>query len=61
MAAFLRRVEAVGARRSVADVADLGAADAMVTMEALAGELPLADVVVLTCPLTARSGIIPRL
>ena len=42
----------VGARRSVADAADLGAADAMVTMEALAGELPLADVVVLTCPLT---------
>ena len=42
----------VGARRSVADAADLEAADAMVTMEALADELPLADVVVLTCPLT---------
>ncbi len=42
----------VGARRSVADDADLEAADAMVTMEALADELPLADVVVLTCPLT---------
>lgn len=42
----------VGARRSVADDADLEAADAMVTMEAIADELPLADVVVLTCPLT---------
>ncbi len=41
----------VGARRSVADDADLAATDAMVTMEAIADELPLADVVVLTCPL----------
>ena len=42
----------VGARRSAADAADLAAADAMVTMDAVADELPLADVVVLTCPLT---------
>ncbi len=42
----------IGARRSVADTADLEAADAMVTMEAIADELPLADVVVLACPLT---------
>lgn len=42
----------VGARRSVATPADLEAADAMVTMEALDGELPLADVVILACPLT---------
>ncbi len=42
----------VGARRSAADDADLEATDAMVTMDAIAGELPLADVVVLTCPLT---------
>ena len=42
----------VGARRSVATPADLEAADAMVTMEAIADELSLADVVVLTCPLT---------
>lgn len=45
----------VGARRSVAEPADLEAADAMVTMEALADELPLADVVVLTCPLTRET------
>lgn len=45
----------VGARRSVADEADLIAADAMVTMEALGDELPLADVVVLTCPLTEET------
>lgn len=45
----------VGARRSVAEPADHEAADAMVTMEALAGELPLADVVVLTCPLTPET------
>ena len=42
----------VGARRSVADAIDLEATDAMVTMEGIADELPLADVVVLTCPLT---------
>jgi len=45
----------VGARRSVASTADLDAADAMVTMEAIADELPLADVVVLTCPLTSET------
>ena len=45
----------VGARRSVADDADLKATDAMVTMEAIADELPLADVVVLTCPLTEET------
>ena len=45
-------VVVVGARRSVADAADLSAVDAMVTMEAIADELPLADVVVLACPLT---------
>ena len=45
----------VGARRSVAGAADLEAADAMVTMEAIADELPLADVVVLTCPLTEET------
>ena len=42
----------VGARRSVASATDLEAADAMVTMEGIADELPLADVVVLACPLT---------
>lgn len=42
----------VGARRSVAGATDLQAADAMVTMEGIADELPLADVVVLACPLT---------
>ena len=45
----------VGARRSVADAADLEAADAMVTMEALADELALADVVVVTSPLTSET------
>ena len=45
----------VGARRSVASTADLDAADAMVTMEAIADELPLADVVVLTSPLTSET------
>lgn len=43
----------VGARRSEATPADFEATDAMVTMEAIADELPLADVVVLTCPLTS--------
>ena len=42
----------IGARRSAADGADLAAADAMVTMDTVADELPRADVVVLTCPLT---------
>lgn len=42
----------VGARRSVASSDDHGAADGMVTMEAISDELPLADVVVLACPLT---------
>ena len=49
----------VGARRSAASTADLDAADAMVTMTAIAKELPLADVVVLTCPLTdATRGLV---
>ena len=45
----------VGARRSIADEEDLMAADAMVTMETITDELPLADVVVLTCPLTSET------